>query len=151
MLLPMSVKSKGDIVLSAFWSDILHPSGFSMLQRSKGREVAVVSRGRARRSATGLYSLVAPRLGLDYRGVVIVQTFADGVDECQPISLGADDIERIMQAVRDKALPHTTGFSFGASDGTEVEEDLKIFSDALVWLKEDDKGVWRSITYQASW
>jgi hypothetical protein len=72
MLLPMSVKSKGDIVLSAFWSDILHPSGFSMLQRSKGREVAVVSRGRARRSATGLYSLVAPRLGLDYRGVVTV-------------------------------------------------------------------------------
>jgi hypothetical protein len=43
----------------------------------------------------------------------IVQTFADGVDECQPISLGADDIERIMQAVRDKALPHTTGFSSG--------------------------------------
>jgi hypothetical protein len=36
------------------------------------------------------------------------------VDECQPISLGADDIERIMQAVRDKALPHTTGFFFGA-------------------------------------
>ena len=36
--------------------------------------------------------------------------------------------------------PLTTGFFFGASDGTEVEEDLKIFSYALVWLKEDDKG-----------
>jgi hypothetical protein len=56
-----------------------------------------------------------------------------------------------MKAVRDKVLPETVGFFFGVSDGSETEEDLQIFSDALVWLKEDDKGVWRTITYQASW
>jgi hypothetical protein len=81
----------------------------------------------------------------------IVETFAAGVDECQPIGLNAADLETIMQAVKGKELPPTGGFFFGASDGTEVEDDLRILSAALAWLRAEDKGVWRSVTYQASW
>ena len=82
----------------------------------------------------------------------IVQNFADGVDECQDIELSAENLEQIMQAVKECALPTTTGFFFGTSDGTEVEEDLKILGGALRWLKkEKEKGVCKSVKYRASW
>jgi hypothetical protein len=82
----------------------------------------------------------------------IVQTFADGADECQTIELSAEDIATIIKAVEDKALPHTEGFFFGESDGSETEEDLVIFRQALAWLalpKQDDLG--RYVEYRASW
>jgi hypothetical protein len=140
-----------------------------MLQRSKGREVAVVSRGRARRFATRCYSIAAlsprattclghsvtprrARLGHRPRSVQFSLQHSGGPRAAVRGSHALRaDINRIMKAVRDKVLPETVGFFFGVSDGSETEEDLQIFSDALVWLKEDDKGVWRTITYQASW
>ena len=83
----------------------------------------------------------------------IVATFADGVDECQEIELSADQIRQIIQAIKDRRLPETTGFFFGKSDDTDeqIAEDLKIFEDALVWLETKEVGVWRSVNYRASW
>jgi hypothetical protein len=81
----------------------------------------------------------------------IVQTFAEGKDECQDIDLSAENIEQIIKAVEDGILPPTTGFFFGASDGSEKEEDLAIFKAALEWLNVKEKEVWRSVVYRASW
>jgi hypothetical protein len=83
----------------------------------------------------------------------IVQTFADGKDECQEIRLDDDNIRQIMRAVKDKALPFTEGFFFGQSQCTEAErtEDLEIFQGALDWLAAEQKDTIRAVTYRASW
>lgn len=82
----------------------------------------------------------------------IVQEFAEGKDECQEIYLDADAIKKIMAAVENNELPPTTGFFFGATDGTEKPEDLQIFQRALDWLNAPkDEKVSRSVIYRASW
>lgn len=81
----------------------------------------------------------------------IVQTFADGVDECQTIELTSDQMKTIIEAVKNKTLPHTEGFFFGESDGSEDEETIQIFEAAIKWLKEEADGEWRSVFYRASW
>lgn len=81
----------------------------------------------------------------------IVQTFADGVDECQKIDLSPDQMRTIVQAVKDKKLPKTGGFFFGESDGSEDEETIKIFEAAIQWAETEETGVWRDVYYQASW
>ena len=40
----------------------------------------------------------------------IVNTYADGVDECQEIHLNADALEDIACAIELDRLPHTDGF-----------------------------------------
>lgn len=57
-----------------------------------------------------------------------------GKDNCQKIELDADAIKKIIEAVKNEALPETSGFFFGRSDGSEKEMDLKIFEGALLWL-----------------
>ena len=81
----------------------------------------------------------------------IVDTFADGVDECQRIALDVEDIEKIIHAINAKALPYTEGFFFGKSDNTEAEAafDRKVFMEALEWIAE--KPMVRRVIYQASW
>lgn len=83
----------------------------------------------------------------------IVREFANGVDECQPIHLGRKEMERIIQAVREQTLPHTTGFFFGVSENTEEERqtDIAVFTEAIAWLETEEEDVWRSVYYQASW
>jgi hypothetical protein len=81
----------------------------------------------------------------------IVNTFAGGIDNCQAIDLDEADIEKIIDAVARDDLPHTEGFFFGVSDGTEKDEDLKILTAALAWLRAPEQGVFKSIHYQASW
>ena len=88
----------------------------------------------------------------------IVQTFADGRDECQDIELTRDSLANIIEAVKDRRLPHTEGFFFGQSDGTERDEDIAIFEKALEWLSNEPKRTgndwpreWRSVVYRASW
>ena len=81
----------------------------------------------------------------------IVDNYAKGFDNCEPIFLDEDQIEEIIAAITAETLPHTEGFFFGASDGTEKDEDLKIFTGALAWLRSPEKGVFKSIHYQASW
>jgi len=83
----------------------------------------------------------------------IVETFADGMDECQLIELGTDDLKKIIHAVKNRELPETTGFFFGVSDDSDeqIAEDVTILEDAIKWLEADDPDAWRSIYYQASW
>lgn len=82
----------------------------------------------------------------------IVEMFARGVDQCQRIDLSADDLRTIIKAVESNSLPHTTGFFFGTSDGSETEETLKILNAAIAWVKTDNEPrVSRSVYYRASW
>jgi hypothetical protein len=82
----------------------------------------------------------------------IVKTFAEGRDECQKIHLGEKDLTAIMAAIQAEQLPPTSGFFFGASDGSEKPEDLEIFQKALAWIREPKQvNVWRSVIYRASW
>ena len=86
----------------------------------------------------------------------IVNTFADGEDECQEIELSVDDLLDISNAIRDKRLPHTDGFFFGDSawhDGKE-EEYAILFERAAEWKKAEldrDKEFYRQVYYRASW
>lgn len=79
----------------------------------------------------------------------IVQTFADGVDECQPIPLTAKDLERILEATKADTLPHTTGFFFGQSYPEQKQDTIQIITEALEWLNKAKPG--RKVIYQASW
>ena len=106
----------------------------------------------------------------------IVQTFAEGRDECQDIELDVPKLKAIIAAVEKKELPHTTGFFFGESDGSEDEETLAILKKAIDWLdrvcvKHDDcrsnremaiectraeekragRESYRNVVYRASW
>jgi len=81
----------------------------------------------------------------------IVQEFADGKDECQKIELAADDIRKIIEAVRANMLPETQGFFFGTSEDDPPEEDIKILEAALKWVETKEEGVSRSVHYRASW
>jgi hypothetical protein len=49
---------------------------------------------------------------------------------CVAVRLTADDLARLEEDVRAGRLPQTTGFFFGASDGTELEDDLRFVADA---------------------
>lgn len=71
----------------------------------------------------------------------IVQTFANGVDNCEEIELSADNLRLILKAVKAKRLPKTEGFFFGSSDGSqeEIANDLEVLNGALDWLAEGDK------------
>lgn len=81
----------------------------------------------------------------------IVQTFANGVDECQEIELGKEQMEQIIAATKEKRLPHTEGFFFGQSDGSEDEETIHTFEKAIQWLEGQTDKEWRSVIYRASW
>lgn len=97
----------------------------------------------------------------------IVNTFAEGKDECQEIDLTVDNMRNIIAALKARTLPHTEGFFFGSSYGgmgeaeiaADIEKDCKVFEAAIAWLEagapaSDVKGqqqVSRDVTYQASW
>lgn len=70
----------------------------------------------------------------------IVKTFASGKDDCKEIELQAEDLRQIIGAVKAKGLPHTEGFFFGNSDGSDEErnEDVKTLESALTWLEATD-------------
>lgn len=81
----------------------------------------------------------------------IVNTFAKGEDKCQKIELDVDDLFNIIEAIKLKKLPKTSGFFFGESDGTEDDFTIDVLVKAAEWLqiKTDHDG--RSVYYQASW
>ena len=89
----------------------------------------------------------------------IVNEFAGGVDECQPIELSVDDLRQIASALRGEdgySLPSNedcSGFFFGNpewwdEDRARGEEHALIFDRAAAWLADN---AWRSVVYQASW
>ena len=83
----------------------------------------------------------------------IVKNFAEGVDDCKPVYLLPEDVEKILRAVKDDELPHTKGFLFGTSDKSEAQraEDVAVFEGALAWLKAEKPGEERLLFYRASW
>jgi hypothetical protein len=83
----------------------------------------------------------------------IVTTFAGGHDNCEKIHLDASQMRQIIAAVKDRNLPHTEGFFFGKSYGTQEEaaEDIAIFEKAIVWVETKEQNVSREVIYQASW
>ena len=86
----------------------------------------------------------------------IVETFAEGVDECQEIELTVEDLRMIAAAIRANKLPHTEGFFFGDSSwhiGKE-EEYATIFEKAAEWKSANidrNKEFYRVVYYRASW
>lgn len=88
----------------------------------------------------------------------IVNTFANGVDECQSIHLSADDLSTIIEAINEDKLVDTAGFFFGTSptEGDEYYDEVKessivTFTRARTWLNAGTHDDWRSVEYQASW
>lgn len=83
----------------------------------------------------------------------IVKKFADGKDECQRIDLNIEALLAIIEAVKAKILPHTEGFFFGKSEGTqeELNADLIILRRAAEWLAAAEENFPRSVYYRASW
>lgn len=88
----------------------------------------------------------------------IVDTFADGKDECRRIYLYADGLHKIIEALENDAIydEPVTGLFFGRSifpgeEGYDKQkaDDLKIFRSALEWLTLYESN--RSIYYQSSW
>ena len=114
--------------------------------------------GTSRETAEG-FEIKEHRLSLGYwrkhpnlHGFIVDQ-FAGGEDLCQEIPLTPDDLQQIIEAVKTGDLPFTTGFFFGTSDLSDEQKqfDLDILERAYSWLTSDQKGVWKSIYYQASW
>jgi len=81
----------------------------------------------------------------------IVENFAGGIDDCREIHLDEQDLRKLLQAVIDNELPFTDGPFFGITDGTERDDDIRVFTEAIDWLKQPDEPAWRSVSYQASW
>ncbi len=55
---------------------------------------------------------------------------AERVFNCAPVVLDVDDLDRLEADVRGGRLPQTSGFFFGRSDGTEIEDDLAFIAKA---------------------
>jgi len=80
----------------------------------------------------------------------IVQTFADNIDECQDIYLNIDNLKQIINAIKEKQLPKTHGCFYGESNGSEDDESIRIFINAIDWLECRETKISKSITYRAS-
>ena len=88
----------------------------------------------------------------------IVNTFAEGKDECQKIDLGVDELRKIATALRTNDLPNTEGFFFGNEEIDDEEKErseeyAKQIEEAIKWLdKGESPYFWkRSVYYRASW
>ena len=81
----------------------------------------------------------------------IINTYAEGEDECQKIYLDDEQLEDIADAIENNRLPHTEGFFFGKSEWHEEEKakNAEKFRKASEWLKGQD--AWCDVIYQASW
>ena len=88
----------------------------------------------------------------------IVNTFAEGIDECQEIELSDKDCTKIAWALANNKLPHTEGFFFGSQEirdeyTSEGLTHARIFIAMAKWLETTDKDRehFRYAVYQASW
>lgn len=108
----------------------------------------------------------------DLHGYIVNNFAHNAEDNCEPIELGRESIQAIMEAIKTDNLAHgTTGFFFGASYSPgspeyeqQKEDDLVTFAEALKWLDERDREgsnhrannkigpQWfASVSYRASW
>lgn len=49
---------------------------------------------------------------------------------CDNLVLTRQDLDRLEADLRAMRLPHTTGFFFGESDGSELDDDLQFVAEA---------------------
>lgn len=61
---------------------------------------------------------------------------AEEVFNCTTVRLTRDDLDALEAAIRDDALPETTGFFFGTSDGSERADDLAFVEKARSAIAE---------------
>lgn len=52
------------------------------------------------------------------------------VFNCVNLQLTREDLDRLEAAIKARRLPHTIGFFFGETDGTETEDDLAFVQKA---------------------
>jgi hypothetical protein len=82
----------------------------------------------------------------------IVQTFAEGKDDCEPIELDVEDLERVLVAVKADELPRTEGFFFGKSRPEDREPTIAVLEKAIAWLcNRNPDGQCKFVVYRASW
>jgi hypothetical protein len=62
---------------------------------------------------------------------------------CANVAVNESDLLGLEQAVRENALPHTTGFFFGKSDGSEKENDLWFIAKARTAITEGQRVFYR--------
>ena len=65
---------------------------------------------------------------------------------CVPVALTAADLDDLERDIRENRLPETAGFFFGASDGSEAEEDLEFIAKARDALAEG-----KTVFYNSWW
>ena len=92
---------------------------------------------------------------------LIVNTFADGVDDCSPIPLNPDDLRHIAKRLRERDFPPMEdcgGFFFGDEEWWQeccanADADADIFEKAANWITDEafEGSFWHSVEYQASW
>lgn len=55
---------------------------------------------------------------------------------CVPVILSGEDLDILEQDIKDGTLPNTSGFFYGNSDGSEIEDDLNFVADAKQAIAE---------------
>lgn len=65
---------------------------------------------------------------------------------CRPVVLTEEDLDRLEADIRSKALPATTGFFFGNTDGSEHDDDLAFIAKARAAMAGG-----RTVFYDSWW
>lgn len=81
----------------------------------------------------------------------IVDTYAEGKDECQRIYLSLGDLKNILAASESDSLPDTKGFFFGDSRPEDKEYTKNQLLEAIEWLQKGEREHRMDIYYEASW
>lgn len=68
------------------------------------------------------------------------------VFNCACVELTLEDLDRLEQAIREKALPQTEGFFFGETDGSEVDDDLAFVAKARAAIADG-----KQVFYDSWW
>lgn len=63
-----------------------------------------------------------------------------------PVKLTVEDLDALEKAIRGQSLPPTSGFFFGASDGSETEGDLQFIAAARKQIADGN-----TVYYYAWW
>jgi hypothetical protein len=63
---------------------------------------------------------------------------------CVNVQLLAEDLDRLEADIESSRLPHTEGFFFGASDGSERDDDLEFIDKAREALLHNMTAVYSS-------
>jgi hypothetical protein len=93
----------------------------------------------------------------------IVEHFAAGVDNCEPIQFRPEDLlwlaDQLDEWAKDASVMEPTdGFYFGSQDDDwrdecreRAPEDAKTIRKVVEWMQSDTGDSWRDVEYQASW